>query len=122
MADLLSRVTSHYRERAKRVRVITVPEWADPETGAPAELYVWPASLEELNRIARKGGTRGNDLEILVETLIVRARKADRSPHFDPAHRATIMREADPDVLARVVGEINDDLAGTVAGEEARPK
>lgn len=111
MADLLARLTAHFREKAKRVRRIEIPELAD-ENGRPAEIYVWPATLDELNQIRRRGGPGGADLAVLVETLIVRARNHDRSPYFSSAHRAIFMRETDPSLISKIAGMISDDISG----------
>jgi len=111
VADLLARLTAHFREKAKRVRRIEIPELAD-EDGRPAEIYVWPATLDEMNRIRRRGGPCGGDLAVLAETLIVRARNHDRSPYFSTAQRSIFMRETDPALVSKIAGLISDDLAG----------
>jgi len=115
--DVNSIATAHFREVMGNVRVIDAPEWG--LTGEHA-IHVWPATLTELQRINRKAGANNNNLELLAETLIVRARFADRTPIWQAGHRAVIMHEFDPDVVARVVAEINDDQAGgTAAGGDS---
>ena len=50
---------------------------------------------------------KGLTVEALVETFITKARNEDGSKMFKPADKMIFMNESDPDVLIRVVGEMN---------------
>mgnify|MGYP006306344387 FL=1 len=107
---LMERIGADWKSVASAPRIIEVPEWADPETGEPQQIHIWPASLHELELVRKRAGGDENSLTMLVETLIVRARDGERKPLFQPGHCARLMREADTKVLTRVVREINADL------------
>lgn len=108
----ISGIVEHFHEKMHHCRKIVVPDWIDKKTGEPYKFYVWPATLAQLNQINRRGGPDGKDLGILVETIIVRARREDKTPYFQQGDRAALMNEADPEVLSAVVRQINDDEAG----------
>ncbi len=105
MNKVLERAVQHYAEHDKP-RVIEVPEWGD-ESG-PLRVHVWPANLKTRNKIYAYA--KDGSLEALVESLILRARDEDKLPIFSPGDRELLMTRVDPEVIARVVQEINSDL------------
>ncbi|MBM4117830.1 hypothetical protein FJ251_08815 [bacterium] len=103
--DLLHRIVAHYRERCKAPRRFELPELADQETGEPARIYVWPITLDEMGKINSRKGT-----ESIAMTLIVRARREDRSPFFAEAEIASLMNEGDAVLLGNLAKKINADI------------
>jgi len=107
MSDILNRAKQHYKDKLNNeIRTVEVPEWGD-ESG-PLKIYVKPANLairDKIYKFASKGS-----LEALVETIILRAKDSDGLSLFTPADRKTFINDVDPDVIARVAGEISEDL------------
>lgn len=103
----LNKVTSHFRNKISgQMKSIKVPEW---------DLEIW---FKESNTLKEEGrmlelAQAGKTIEALVETLITKARNQDGSKIFNPADRVVLLNEADPAVVIRVVGEINNANAET---------
>lgn len=110
MIDVLEQAKSHFKSKLNTPRIIEVPEWGTEDE--PLKIYVWPSNLMERDRIYQHVGS----LESLVETVIVRAKDAEGKPLFKTVHRQELLREVDPDVLARIVTEMNNE---EVTAEEA---
>ena len=110
--SVLENITGHYRSKiGGEMEKITVPEWKTDV------YYKKSSSLKEQSKIielAQKGAT----VEALVETLIARARLPDGSKMFRPTDKTVLMNEADPDVVIRVVGEMNNTDLDSVADYE----
>jgi hypothetical protein len=96
---------SHYRKQLDgEMIVIDVPEWVD-ENGNPTRIFIQPVSLKEKNAIFKYQAD--NSLEALAETMIVRCRTEDGKLMFAKADKVHLMRSVDPDVISRIVFEIN---------------
>lgn len=101
MSKVLEKATSHFRSKiGGDMKRITVPEWE-------CDIYFKPTlTLREQGKLVELA-SQGKQVEALVESLIVKARNADGSKMFNVADKATLMNEVDPNVIIRVVGEIN---------------
>lgn len=97
----LNKITAHFRNKiAGEMKKLAVEEWGMDI------YYKTTATLQEQSKIielAQKGST----VEALVETLIMKARDKDGNKIFKSADKTVLMNEADPDVLIRVVGQLN---------------
>ena len=69
----------------------------------------------KLIKLAQQGKT----IEALVETLVMKARNADGTKMFGLADKMIFMNEVDPQVLIRVVGEMNTTNAQVSNLEQA---
>jgi len=99
MSNILENMKGHFKELLSAgLRSIHVPEW-------DFTIYFRPLNLRERDRI-HKFAIK-DSLEALVETLIVRALDADGKPLFKSVHRTELMREVDPEIIARVCEEMN---------------
>ncbi|MFQ5510130.1 MAG: hypothetical protein ACE5FN_12480 [Leptospirillia bacterium] len=99
MSEILEKAKGHFKERLSAgLGAIEVPEWG-------TTIHFRPLNLRERDRIHRFAAK--DSLEALVETLIVRALDADGKPIFKSVHRTELMREVDPEVIARVCEEMN---------------
>jgi hypothetical protein len=98
----IGNITSHFRSKINSaLKKIDVPEW---------ELdiyYKTTSTLKEQSKIVELS-QKGATVEALVETLLMKARNEDGTRMFVPADKTVLMNEADPDVLIRVVSEMND--------------
>jgi hypothetical protein len=101
MTTPLDKMTAHFRNKISgELKSIKVPEW-------DLEIFFKTANtLEEEGRMI-KLAQDGKTIEALVETLIVKARDKDGKKLFKMADRPTFMNEVDPQVLIRVVGDMN---------------
>jgi len=99
MSAILEKAKSHFKELLSAgLAEIHVPEW-------DFTIYCRPLNLRERDRIHKFAAK--DSLEALVETLIVRSLDGDGKPLFKSVHRTELMREVDPEVIARVCEEMN---------------
>lgn len=102
MSKVLDQATAHFRARISgEMGSITVPEW---------ECKIWfkaSTTLKEQSKLIELSQA-GKQVEALVESLIVKARNEDGSKMFSMPDKVTLMNEVDPNVIIRVVGEINN--------------
>jgi hypothetical protein len=111
--SVIERATSHFRgQLSGAMGKIHVSEW-------DCDVYYRAANTlkdeSRLIELAREGKT----VEALVETLIMKARNEDGSRMFTLGDKATFMNEVDPQVLIRIVGEMNSAAASVSSVEEA---
>lgn len=103
MSRVLERATSHFRAKISGdMNYINVPEW---ETKIYFKNTI---SLKEQSKLVELA-SQGKTVEALVETLIVKARNEDGTKMFTIMDKPTFMNEVDPNVMIRVVGEINSE-------------
>ena len=93
--------TEHFS--SKTSRKIIVKEWAD-STGKPLEIFVSPMTLAEKRRLYK--GTKQDDIAVLVDVIIMKARDGEGNRLFSPDDKDTFLFTVDPDVLSRVAEEI----------------
>jgi hypothetical protein len=101
MSKILDKATSHFREKlSAEMQSVYVPEW-------DAKIYFKASvTLKEQSKLIELA-TQGKTVEALVETLIVKARNEDGTRMFTMPDKITFMNEVDPNVIIRVVSEIN---------------
>jgi hypothetical protein len=102
MNKILDNATSHFREKiSEEMKSVVVPEWGN------AKIYFKNVlTLREQSKLIELA-TQGKQVESIVEALIAKARNEDGTKMFNIADKVTMMNEVDPDVLIRVVSEIN---------------
>jgi hypothetical protein len=101
MSKPIEKLTTHFRNKISgEMSQINVPEW---------ELDIYfkkSTTLKEQSKIIELA-QQGKTVEALVETLIVKARNQDGTKMFGPLDKQVFLNEVDPDVIVRVVGEMN---------------
>jgi hypothetical protein len=98
---VLENATKHFRTKLSgNLKSIEVPEWSTKIYYKDVITLKEQAKLIEL-------ATTGKTTEALVETLITKARNEDGTRMFQTADKVVFMNEVDPEVLIRVVSEIN---------------
>lgn len=99
---VIQKATAHFREKINAgLRCVEVPEWQ-------CKIYFKPTTtLKEQSRLIELA-QQGKTVEALVESLIVKARNEDGTKMFTQGDKVTVMNEVDPNVIIRIVGEIND--------------
>lgn len=102
MSKILDKATAHFRAKLSADSLsIYVPEW---ETKV---FFKQSITLKEQSKLIELA-TTGKTVEALVETLLVKARNEDGTKMFTQMDRQVLMNEVDPQVLIRVVSEINN--------------
>jgi hypothetical protein len=87
---------------------IEVPEWDLKIYYKPATTFAQEAKIVELT-------SQGKQVEALVESLIMRALDVDGKALFTRSDKTELMREVDPNIIMRIVTEMNDpERAATV--------
>jgi hypothetical protein len=102
MSKVLDKATSHFRAKiSQEMKKVHVPEW-------DVDIYFKPTlTLREQGKLVELASA-GKQVEALVESLIVKARNEDGTKMFNMVDKVTLMNEVDPNVIIRVVGEINE--------------
>lgn len=101
MTNAIEKITTHFRDKISgEMSKITVPEWGMDI------FYKKSSTLREQTKVIELA-QKGQTVEALVETLIMKARTEDGAKMFKPADKQVLMNEADPDTVIRIVGEMN---------------
>ena len=104
---ILENAIAHYKSAGSELKNVAVPEWG--EDGKPALIYYKPVmSLMEKGQVL-KAYQGENPAEAIAEILILRARDQTGKRLFAKAQKATILREVDEDVVARIVNEMQGE-------------
>lgn len=99
--SILNRAKEHYAALADMQRTIRVAEW--DEEGDPCILYYKPLTLRDKAHIRKFAKS---DIELAVETIILKCRDADGKPVFTREHKQALMREVDAGIIDRIATEI----------------
>jgi cytidylate kinase len=104
MSKILDKATAHFRDKISGdMKTVYVPEW-------DCKIYFKASiTLREQSKLIELA-SQGKTVEALVETLIVKARNEDGSKMFTMPEKAIFMNEVDPNVIIRVVSEINNTV------------
>jgi hypothetical protein len=101
MSKVLDKATSHFRTKiSAEMKSVYVPEW---------DTKIWfkaAITLRDQSKLIELA-SQGKQVEALVESLIVKARNEDGTKMFSMPDKVTLMNEVDPNIIIRVVGEIN---------------
>jgi hypothetical protein len=113
MSKVLDKATAHFRSRLSGdMKKITVPEW-------DCDIYFKASTnLREQSKLIELS-QQGKTVEALVESLIIKARNEDGTKMFAMPDKMIMMNEVDPNVIIRVVGEINNANADIDSVEDA---
>jgi hypothetical protein len=80
---------------------VVVPEWDNQKV-----YFKNAITLKEQSKLIELA-SQGKQVEALVESLIVKARNEDGTKMFTMVDKPTLMNEVDPNIVIRLVGEIN---------------
>lgn len=104
MSKVLTAAKAHFKEVLSQglQGPIVVKEWGDTEIYyKPATNFFQESKIVELQ-------AQGKTVEALLQSLITRALDKEGKPIFTPADKQELMREVDPNVILRIVTEMND--------------
>jgi len=101
MSKVLDKATGHFRAKISApMQKIRVDEW-------DCDIWFKPVNtLKDEGRLVELAQA-GKTIEALVETLIVKARNEDGTKMFTTVEKVVFMNEVDPNVVIRIVGEMN---------------
>jgi hypothetical protein len=112
MTTALAKATEHFRNKLNgTMQVVEVPEWDNLKI-----YYKDTNTLKEQAKLIELA-QQNKVVEALVETLIVKARNEDGTKMFSALDKNTFLNEVDPNVVIRVVGEINEVTAAPGIGD-----
>ncbi len=94
--SVLDNAKSHFD--TLETRAIEVEEW-------DCTIYCTPFTLTEKKKLLKSA--KGDDMEFLVQTLMLKARDENGQRVFRDVDRFSLMNEVDPNIIARVVAEIS---------------
>lgn len=100
---ILEKAKKHYKVKlTAEPRKINVPEW-------DCDLYIKPGlNLQNLGEIMQAANS-GKPAEAMALTLIYRLIDESGKPIFSKMEKTELMKHVDPDVMARIVNEINEN-------------
>lgn len=99
---VLNKAKSHFHNiLAQGLQKVEVPEWETTIYYKPATTFAQEQKVMELHH-------QGKLVEALVETLLTRSLTEDGKKMFTMADKVTLMREVDPTIIVRIVGEMNN--------------
>lgn len=99
--SILEKAKNHYKAKlTAEPREIDIPEW-------DSKLYIRPGiSLQALGEIMELANA-GKAAEAMVMTIVHRLIDGEGKPVFKKLDKLELMKSVDPDILARIVSEIN---------------
>ena len=101
-SSVLGNAKNHFKNALTHELVsIEVPEWETTIYFKAATTFASEQKIIELH-------SKGNLVEALVETLIVKSLTEDGKRMFSNADKVVLMRQVDPDVIIKVVSAMND--------------
>lgn len=102
MSKTLEKISNHYKNAiAGEMVKIEVKEW-------DMDIYCKKTyAFKDESRVIELQ-TQGKTVEALVESLVVKALDKDGKKIFNDADRINLMHEADPNVIIKVAGAINN--------------
>lgn len=105
MSDVINNIKGHFTEKLSGgLQKITVPEWKTDIYYKAAYPFAVESKIINLQQ-------QGKTVEALVESLVTKALDPEGKPMFNRADKVTLMNEADPNVLLRVCGELNNAVS-----------
>jgi hypothetical protein len=103
VSDVLNRAKAHFRELMAQglCGPIDVPEWDVKIYYKAVTNFHQEAQIVELTQ-------QNKTVEALVMTLILRALDDQGRPIFNKAEKAEIMRSVDPQIILRIINQMNE--------------
>jgi len=98
--SVIDRVKDHFENQG--VKKIEVAEWG--EEGKPLIIYSTPMSMAEKRNLFKQA--KDGDLGVMVDAIVLKSKDADGNKIFKLDDKKVLMNSADPEVIAKVAGEI----------------
>jgi hypothetical protein len=104
MSKALAAAKAHFKEVLSQglCGPIIVKEWGDTEVYyKPATNFFQESKIVELQ-------AQGKTVDALIQSLILRALDKEGKPLFTQGDKQELMREVDPNIILKIVTEMND--------------
>lgn len=99
--SVLNNARTHFKSAlAQDLMNIDVPEW-------DCKIYFKAATNFAVEQKIIELHTKGHMVEAMIETLLAKALDENGNRMFAPADKVVLMREVDPEVIIRVVADMN---------------
>jgi len=107
--SVIDKVTKHFNESIdNNLKKFYVDEW-------DLDVWYYPTySFKDENKVMNAQAS-GKTVDALIETIIIKARDGEGKRLFKDADRTALMNEADPHIVIKVAGAINN---GEVSSED----
>jgi len=110
--SVLENVKLHYKSKLSgELQKMSVPEWKTDVYYKSAHAFAVESKIIELQQ-------SGKTVEALVESVILKSLDPDGKPLFNKFDKATLMNEADPNVLMRIAAVLNSTTSEYEAVEK----
>jgi len=110
--NIMDNATQHFKEQLSGgLLSIEVPEWGATIWFKPAFTFAQQEKIIQLSN-------EGKMVEAMIETLIVRSLDKDGKRLFTHASKTRLMNEVDPNIIIRVVGEMNQEIKDEDVGKQ----
>ena len=108
-SNVIDIAKNQFKERLNAgLQVIEVPEWSD-ENGIPLKIYYKPAlNLKQQQKVLELSA-QNKVSEAIAMTLVLRSLDEEGTSMFKQANMPEIMRDMDPDVVARIVSVMTQE-------------
>ena len=108
MSDVLESAKAHFRDKLSgELLSVEVPEWLID--GKPVKIYYKPslnfAQQEKVLALA----DQNKKAEAIVQSLIERSLDENGQKMFKQVNRLELMKQIDPAIISRIVGEMSGD-------------
>jgi DNA polymerase III psi subunit len=108
MSDVLNAAKTQFRDRlSSGLSQLVIPEWEI--NGKPITIYYKPSMTMKEQGEVLKLANDNKQADSIVMNIIIRALDADGKRMFKRAHMTELMNETDPEILSRIVVEMNGD-------------
>ena len=99
--SVLSNARSHFKNAlAQELMSIDVPEW-------DCKIYFKAATSFAIEQKIIELHSKGHMVEAMIETLLAKSLTEDGKRMFAPADKVVFMREVDPEIIIKVVADMN---------------
>lgn len=107
--SIIDKVTKHFNESIdNNLKKYHVSEW-------DLDVYYYPTYSFKDEAKVMQAQSAGKTVDALIETIIIKARDDSGKRLFKDADRSALMNEADPHIVIKLAGAINN---GEVSSED----
>jgi len=111
MSNAIDKITSHFNKLVtNNLQEGYIEEW-------DLKFWYYPTYSIRDNIKSMELNAQGKVLEALIENIITKAKNEDGSRMFAPASKSRLMNEADPKVIIKMAGIMNNDAEAMDAEE-----
>ena len=111
---IIERAKAHFAAMAPKPRKIKIPEW-------DLDIFVKPLNLVEKQAVFALVNS-GKHLQGMAEAILLTAKDSSGAQVFSIKDRSALLRDVDPDVVARVGAEIINPEASEIELGESSPE